>query len=688
VVRRHAHVQVVRRREGPAARYDAWVDGVEGIVRCEEAGRVTSDVGSAFFGGQGLRPPFRPLVHHEALAWARVEPARVVAHGVGPEGPYVALRRLPGVSLAALAAEAPLDAAGIEAIAVDVAAELAALHSVGVLHRDLRPDTVLLVDGRARLAGLAACSVDGCGPPLATGPGSVAADLAALGRLLTGLLAGRPPSVLAHPLAAACVALGAPDPAARPGSADELLRALGHPGAPPPAVPRPHAALLAWPSGAWADRLVAQGHVEAVVRQIDAAPPDRWALAGVAARLLDGDRGAQGWLALATLAWLLGERTSGPDRDAYRAQAEEARARAGAPWHPAARGVAALLAAGPRVAPLCEVGLPRHAEALARREGEPGKLALAGWAAGDAAVVEEGLAEASPTDLDAVRVAASRLLARAGAAAPPGAARFADPDAQLEAVRELCVTGAEEAALRLATSFPEPVATRARLTIALAVGERAEAVGIARVLAVRGAWDQAVAATLVLHAPESELVRHTARRVLQALAPREEPARLRARAGEAVSADPADPVAWSGLVWARVAGGEVERVAGELDRHGAGAAAWRLLALELFAAGQLDDARAAAHEGLRRRPDDAALSTLDACLALFDGDPDGARRAADHGLVQAPRAPWPWLARAACATWRGDELAAAGALAAARRAGADGPSVGALAACLPPRSAP
>ncbi len=683
-MKHYAHVQIVGRHEGRRPAYDAWVDGAEAIVRCEEPQRPLGDPRSAFYGGQGLRPPFCPGVHHEARVWAHVEPTRAIAHGIGPEGPYVALRRLPGLTLTALAPAMPFDAACIEAVVAHVATELAALHSVGVLHRDLRPGTVLLVEGRARLAGLAAARLHGAGPPLARGPGTEADDVAALGGIVTWMLAGRPAAaLLSGRLADVVAALQAPEPRARPRSANEVLGALGEPPGPEADIAPPHPALVAWGAGAWSERLVAQGNVWDVVRQADAANLDRWALAGVASRLLAADRGTDGWLALGTLCWMLAERATGTDRDAYRAQVEEARARAGAPWHPSAVALTTLLAGGERVGPLCDTQQLGRAEACARRDGGGG-LAVVGWRVGDEALVDEGLAEAGQEDLDAVRVAASRLLVTAPRDAPISAVRLAFPEAQLEAVRRLCAAGADADAARLADACVEPWGARARLIVALSGGEKSEALGIARVLAVRGAWDATVAAALLVYAPDGDPLRVQARRVLQGLAPREDLAGLRLRGVQAVAADTHDVVGWAALVCARVHGGEVSRAATELERASPAATAWSLFALELFAAGRLEDARVVLLEAVRRHPDDASLATVEASLALLDGDPEVARRAAEHAIAQDPASPWAWLARAACATWTGDADLARQDLSAAARAGAHGRAFEALEACVPP----
>jgi hypothetical protein len=684
-VRQHVHVQLTGRSEDTTGAFDGWVDGVDAIVKCSDRPSPLTDPRSAFYGGQGLLPPFRPLVHHEALVWARVEPGRMLAYGVGSEGPYAALRRLPAVPLSSLRGEVTFGASFIEAVIAHVATELSAMHSAGVVHRDLRPEKVLLVDGRARLAGLDAALLDGCGPPRAGGVGSTATDLAALGALARWMVDDRPVAHFGAPLAAVLAALWSPDPAERPTSANDVLRALGEPEGPPPTLCPPHPALAAWSSAAWADRLIAQGHVWEVVRGADEADLDRWALGAVAGRLLAAPRNTDGWLALGTVCWMLAQRTTGAERDAFRAQAIEANARARAPWHSASRGLTDLLGLGETVSALCETAQFARATRRAHQDGGGGALALVGFCADDPALLEEGLLDAAPEDLDAVRVAASQLLATAPRDAPLSAARLALPRAQLDAVRRLCVMAAESDAIRLAGAYPEPTATRARLTIAHHTGERTEALAIARVLAMSGNWDATVAATLVAHAPDGEPLQVQARRILRGLVRREDPGTLGATSAATTVADPADLVAWSGLVYARVAAGEVDRVVAELDRAGpaASAGAWRLLVQELIATGALDQARIVILGALRRHPNDAQLATIDAALELLDGDVAAAQLAASHARTQDPRSAFGWLAGAACALWAGDGPAAREALAAAARLGARDPAHRALEDCLP-----
>jgi hypothetical protein len=683
-MRSHVHVQLTGRPAGPGT-FEGFVDGVPALVRCPERSSVLDDPRSAFFGGQGLVPPFRPRVHHEALVWARVEPTRVLAYGVGSEGPYVALRRLPALTLTALRKELTFGPGFIEAVVGHLATELAALHSAGVVHRDLRAGTVLVAEGRARLAGLGEAVMDGCGAPRAGGVGFAATDLHALGALVAWMLAGRPVDRLGARLAGVVSALTAPDPSARPTSMNEVLRALGEPEGPPAALVAPHPALLAWNAGSWADRLIAQGNAWDVVRGADEGDLDRWALGAVAGRLLLRPRNTDGWLALGTLCWMIAQRATGPERDALRAQSVEANARARAAWHPASRALTELVGLGETVRALCETAQFTRATRRAEAEGRGGALAIVGLHADDPDQVEDGLLDAGAEDIDALRVAASRLLVAAPRDAPLSAVRLALPRVQLEAVRRLCAMAEEGDAIRVASALPEPVSTRARLTVALHVGERAEALAIARILATNGEWDATVAATLLVYAPDGEPLQIQARRLLRGVARKEDLGPLCAHAASAAGIEPSDIVAWSGLVCARVARGEVERVVGEIERASpvAGSGPWRLLVLELVATGSVDAARVVLLTALRRHPADAELATMQAALELLDGDVAAAAVSAGHARAQDPGSAYGWLADAACALWAGDDGTAREALAAAARRGARDPVHRALEGCLP-----
>ena len=105
--------------------------------------------------------------------------------------------------------------------------------------------------------------MDGCGPPVGVArapPRRTSRRWAASRRGCSG---SRPLDRVGAVLAGVLTSLWSPDPQARPGSANEILRALGEPErAPPPSLPPLHPALAAWNTATWADRLLAQGKRE------------------------------------------------------------------------------------------------------------------------------------------------------------------------------------------------------------------------------------------------------------------------------------------------------------------------------------------------------------------------------------------------------------------------------------------
>lgn len=113
-------------------------------------------------------------LEREGRAAARVAHRNVVTvHDVATEDgrPWIVMELVPGLSLAqTLEAEGPMDPVRAAHIGVEVLAALRSAHTVGVLHRDVKPGNVLLGnDGRVVLTDFGIAAIEGSSALTATG---------------------------------------------------------------------------------------------------------------------------------------------------------------------------------------------------------------------------------------------------------------------------------------------------------------------------------------------------------------------------------------------------------------------------------------------------------------------------------------------------------------------------------------
>jgi len=195
------------------------------------------------------QPSFRERFAREAQVLGRLSHARIVAvHDCGEQDgqPYIVMEYVDG---APLSAHLPLPAERAAALGEQVCEALAYAHARGVVHRDIKPDNLLLdADGGVKVADFGIARLGGDGPAitapqqtagtphyqapeaLAGAPPDPRMDLYSLGVVLYQAVSGRLPvgdvTPLPGPLGGVVRRALAADPDRRFRDADEMRRAL------------------------------------------------------------------------------------------------------------------------------------------------------------------------------------------------------------------------------------------------------------------------------------------------------------------------------------------------------------------------------------------------------------------------------------------------------------------------------
>ncbi|TDC04711.1 serine/threonine protein kinase, partial [Nonomuraea longispora] len=162
----------------------------------------------------GRLPELKARAVREARALARIDhPGIVRVHDVidAPDGPWIVMDHVQGTVLGTLIERAPLSEPAVVRIGAQALDALAAAHAEGVLHRDVKPDNILItasssvvlvdfgiatIEGHDRITvlGHVVGTPDFIAPERIRGePVGPAADLWSLGATLYTALEGHPP---------------------------------------------------------------------------------------------------------------------------------------------------------------------------------------------------------------------------------------------------------------------------------------------------------------------------------------------------------------------------------------------------------------------------------------------------------------------------------------------------------------
>jgi eukaryotic-like serine/threonine-protein kinase len=194
-------------------------------VWCGRDLRLDRPVAIKEVSGEGLRQPMAlERFDREARAVSRLQHPNVVSvydFGTQNGAPYLVMELVEGPTVAGLLVEGPLPVADVLAMAGQVCDGLAAAHAAAIIHRDIKPDNLILTpsgvvkicdfglarlldpSGKGNLTGPATAM----GSPrymapeqISGGPVDPRTDLYALGCTMYAMLAGDPPFTAGGPL--------------------------------------------------------------------------------------------------------------------------------------------------------------------------------------------------------------------------------------------------------------------------------------------------------------------------------------------------------------------------------------------------------------------------------------------------------------------------------------------------------